>query len=149
MPKKCPRAENVTEKSHNFKCASDPAVMMVARMIVAGMDKKYELHPNYRVYVRQSGVTEAEDLIHSQVSMKDGGDLIQTPMALGGIGLCGGRSKDGRRFEFIEFTPDNKDCLRMNMTLQEARDIVSGRKKTIKFTRCTEAWFKRQKKMRT
>ena len=134
----CPRARcgNVTREME-FLVSRDPAVMAVVQMIVAGIDRRYELHPRYQEYVEQDGVARAQELIRNAVEMRGACDIIQTTITLGGLGLFGGLSDDGTEFIFYEWTAPSPRFM-VIMTHQEARDIVSGKQKRVNFVPCTE-----------
>lgn len=117
-----------------FLVAKDPAVMAIARMVVAGVDKRHDLHPCYDVYVKSYGKEKAHELIETAVAIPGACDIIQTDMCFGGIGLFGGLSKNSSRFTFHEWSGAEAGRLSVSMTRQEARDIVFGKKKTIVFT---------------
>lgn len=131
----CPRAQHEGKTPATFEISKDPAVQEVAKMIVAGVDKKYYLHPRYTYYIQHRGEEEAQRLIEFPVHAPGAMDLIQTDMVLGGIGLFGGLSKDGLRFVFYEWSGGGPEYgqLMVSITIDEARDIVEGRKKEITF----------------
>ena len=129
-----PRAKvKKLEKRHDFRVSKDPAVKAIARMIVAGVDKKFGLYPNYRSFVKAWGKEKAHELIESAIKIRGACDVMQTDMNYGGLGLFGGLSEDGSKFIFYEWVSQDKGQLFTSMTLQEARDIVSGKKKLITF----------------
>lgn len=130
-----PRAKGnrVYTKPVTFLVAKDPAVMAIARMVVAGVDKKHDLHPHYDAIVKDCGKEKAHELIESAVAIPGACDVIQTDMCYGGIGLFGGLSKNSSRFTFYEWSGAEAGQLFVSMTKQEARDIVSGKKKTVVF----------------
>ncbi len=118
-----------------FRVAKDPAVIAIARIVVAGLDKKHSIHPNYRDLVEGYGREEAHKIIEETVDAPGACDNIQTDMSHGGIGLFGGLTEDRSRFVFYEWTnpSDREGQLSVSMTGQEARDIVSGKKKIVRF----------------
>lgn len=131
-----PRAKGnrVWTKPVVFRVAKDPAVVAIAKMVVAGVDKKHDLHPDYCALLEQYGRGKAHELIERAVVVRGSCDGIQTDMGYGGIGLFGGLSKNGSRFTFYEWSGDNsRGQLSVSMTKKEARDIVSGKKRTIVF----------------
>lgn len=136
----CPRARRNFKASARFVAAKDPAVMAVARMIVAGIDREYHLHPQYENYVRSMGEKKAQEHVCEVVTFPGACDIIQTDMTFGGIGLFGGLTENGQEFIFYEWTTP---CprLRIHMTHQEARDIVSGKQKIVTFKYCTKRHF--------
>lgn len=121
-------------KPVTFLVAKDPAVTAIARMVVAGVDKKHDLHPHHDALVKAYGKEKAHELIEGEVDIPGACDVIQTDMCYGGIGLFGGLSKNSSRFTFYEWSGAEAGQLSVSMTKQEARDIVSGKKKTIVFT---------------
>lgn len=121
------------KKPVTVQVAKDPAVIAVARKVVAGVDKKYHLDSSYRSMVKQCGMEKARELIEGAVSRPGACDVIQTDMGYGGIGLFGGLSKNQKHFKFYEWLGDEYGQLSVSMTAQDARDIVSGRKKKITF----------------
>lgn len=141
--KLCPRARTVTKKPRRFAIRFDPAVQNIAKRVVAGIDQKYDLHPAYSAYVKSCGKEEAERLIKTATEIEGACDVIQTEMDEGGVGLFGGLSEDGKEFIFYEWSTV---ALRVHMTHQEARDIVSGKKKYVTFFPCTEEHFQARKK---
>lgn len=120
-------------KPVTFLVAKDPAVAAIARMVVAGVDKKHDLHPHYEALVKGYGKEKAHELIEGAVAIPGACDVIQTDMCYGGIGLFGGLSKNSSRFTFYEWSGAEAGQLSVSMTRQEARDIVSGKKKTVVF----------------
>lgn len=121
-------------KPRTIRVEDDPALMAIARMVVAGIDKRYRLHPCYRKSVKSSGCKEARELIEGAVAIPGACDVIQTDMGYGGIGLYGGLAENSARFKFYEWVSgDEIGRLTVSFTRQEARDIVSGKKKTIRF----------------
>ena len=46
-----------------FLVAKDPAVMAIARMVIAGLDKKYHIHPDYRALLKIYGKEKTRELI--------------------------------------------------------------------------------------
>ena len=117
-----------------FLVAKDPAVMAIARMVIAGLDKKYHIHPDYRALLKIYGKEKTRELIEGAVAIPGACDIIQTNMCYGGIGLFGGLAKNSSRFTFYEWTDGSFWLLSVSMTRQEARDIVSGKKRTIVFS---------------
>jgi hypothetical protein len=111
----------------------DPAVIAVAKMVVAGLDRRHALHPHYKALVRQHGKERAHKLIEDAVAAPGACDVIQTDMCYGGIGLFGGLSNNSSRFTFCEWSEAEVGQLSVSMTRQEARDIVSGKKKKVVF----------------
>lgn len=142
--KLCPRARHTGEVSRNFLVATDPAIIAVARMVVAGADKKHSLHPKYYAMVETYGEKSTHELIESAV--KPGGvDIIQTSMDFGGCGFFGALSLDGRKFIFYEWTTP-RPRFRVCMTRKQARDIVSGKQKSFKCINCTKKHFAKRKR---
>jgi|SRR3989338_3165213 len=141
MSKKyCPRARYNGKTTARFMVAKDPAVRAVAHMVVAGIDRKYSLHPRYKSYLKEYGKENAQELIRAAVEIPGACDIIQTDMCLGGIGLFGGLSEDEKEFIFYEWTSPSP-MLRIHITHQEARDVVSGKQKFVKFVPCTKEHF--------
>lgn len=143
----CPRLRYIGKSAHRFRIATDPDVQKLAHMVVAGIDRKYELHPCYEAFVESYGKENAEHLIRHAVEMPGACDVIQTHeifenrMGIEGFALFGGLSKDEKGFIFYEWGwVDRGPRPRMwiSMTHQEARAIVSGKKKTIKFQPVTQ-----------
>lgn len=120
-------------KPVTFLVAKDPAVMAIAKMVVAGVDKKHNLDPHYDALVKGYGKEKAHELIEGAVAIPGACDVIQTDMCYSGIGLFGGLSKNSSRFTFYEWSGAEAGQLSVSMTRQEARDIVSGKKKTVVF----------------
>lgn len=120
-------------KPVTFLVKKDPAVMEIARMVVAGVDKKHNLHPYYNALMKDYGKEKAHELIEGAVAIPGACDVIQTDMCYGGIGLFGGLTKNSSRFTFYEWSGAEVGQLSVSMTRQEARDIVSGKKKTVVF----------------
>lgn len=120
-------------KPVTFLVAKDPAVIAIAKMVVAGVDKKHDLHPHYHALVNGYGEEKAHELIESAVAIPGACDVIQTDMCYGGIGLFGGLSKNSSRFTFYEWSGAEAGQLSVSMTRQEARDIVAGKKKKVVF----------------
>ncbi|MBI4142411.1 hypothetical protein HY480_00885 [Candidatus Uhrbacteria bacterium] len=144
----CPRARHKdTTKPARFLVAEDPAVQEIARMVVAGIDRRYDLHPRYEARVQSQGKEAAEADIRDCVEIAGACDLIQTEMDVGGIGLFGGLSDDGTEFIFYEWTSPSP-VFRLHMTHQDARDIVSGAKRFVKFLPCTKEHFDARNKAR-
>lgn len=121
------------KKPVTFKISDDAAVMAIARMVVAGVDKQYQLFPYYREYVESYGVSKAEELIAQAVSIPGACDIIQVDPAYAGIGLFGGLAEDSKKFVFHEWSGGTLGQLDISLTPQEARDIVSGKKEYITF----------------
>jgi len=112
---------------------NDRAVQQIARMVVAGVDKKYDMHPNYKVLLN-AGEKEAHRYIEDIVSIEGAVDVMQTEMVVdGNAGLFGGLSKDGRYFEFHEWMPYAGNQMSVIMNPEEARQIVKGEKTEILF----------------
>ena len=149
----CPRGYYKGKLARRFLVARDPDVQEVAHMIVAGVDRKYKLHPCYEAYVEDLGKEKAEELIRGAVEIPGACDVIQDHevfqkrLGLDSYGLYGGLSEDEKEFIFYEWEPPYPR-LRMwvSMTTQDARDIVSGKKKFIHFQPCTEAHFAARKR---
>ena len=146
----CPRLRYAGKSARRFLVASDPDVQEIAYMVVAGIDRKYELHPCYEAYVESWSKEKAEDLIRGAVEIPGACDVIQTHevfekrMGVEGFGIFGGLSEDEREFIFYEWGWDGRGPrprMWVSMTHQEARDIVSGKKKFIQFRPCTKAHF--------
>ena len=131
----CPRAKLVrpVTKPIRILVATDAAVMAVARMIVAGVDKKYCIHPEYHKILRVYGKSKAQELIEHAVTIPGACDIMQTDPRYAGLGLFGGLSKDKKQFVFYEWTETFYGKLRLTMTVEEARNIVSGEKKSVIF----------------
>ena len=138
----CPRLRYTGKSAHRFLIATDPAVQELAHMVVAGIDRKYELHPCYEAWVKIWGKEKAEGLIRHAVEIPGACDVIQTHeifenrMGIEGFPLFGGLSKDEKEFIFYEWGWSGRGPrprMLVSMTHQEAREIVSGKKKTIKF----------------
>lgn len=142
--KLCPRARYSGNKSRFFRVSLDPALLYIAKMIVAGADKKHSLHPEYRVFLKNYGEQEAKEYIEGCVT-PGGGSVLQTSMGLGGCGLFGAKISEGTRFVFYEWTSPSPR-FRVCLTTQDARDILSGRKKTVRFIFCTKKYFARRKR---
>lgn len=135
----CPRARasGTIEKPMEFIVADDPALMMIARMVVAGVDQRFEIHPFYERRVKEYGRVQTEELIRSVVAIEGACDVIQTDMCIGGVGLFGGLSEDGTEFVFYDWcTPT--PWFRVHLTAQDARDIVSGKKTSVEFLFCDD-----------
>ena len=131
--KLCPRADlDWVDGPVCFYVDQDPAIQAVAGMVVAGVDKRYKLHPLYNEYSSSLGRRNARKLIESQVSIPGATDLIQTDMELGGMGLFGGLELDGKKFTFYEWGGEEGQ-LYTHITIEEARAIVEGRQKGIAF----------------
>lgn len=131
---RCPRALYEGDEAEvTFDITNDPAVQEIARRVVAGIDRKYSLDPDYGIMVEGYGEKRAQKLIEDMVSIPGACDLIQTEMSLGGIGLFGGLSEDSSHFVFHEWLDGNDGQLMTKITPQEAREIVSGKKKSLKF----------------
>lgn len=114
---------------------NDAAVQLIARMVVAGVDRKHSLHPHYEVYVRSYGEMEAKKLIEDKVEIEGACDLLQTEINIEGLpGLFGGLSIDGDKFTLYEWMPSEEKQMSVSMTIQEARAIVQGEKIDILFT---------------
>ncbi len=143
--KLCSRARHNGKTAARFLAKKDPAVWAIAHMVVAGIDRKYSLHPHYKACVKAFGKEEAQALIRCKVEIPGACDVIQTDMRLGGLGLYGRLSEDEKEFIFYEWTSPSPR-LRVHMTHQEARDIVSGKQKFIKFVPCTRAHFAARKR---
>ena len=133
----CPRARYHGGAARRFLVAEDLAVVEIAKMVVAGIDRRYSIHPQYKSRVMADGQERAQKLIRSAVEMRGACDLIQNSMSFGAFGLFGGLSDDGTEFIFYEWT-DPSPRFMVIMTHQEARDIVSGKQKRVNFVPCTE-----------
>lgn len=137
----CPRARNEFKgNSVYFKVSDDPAVLEIARIVVAGVYGPLTLHPRYEAWVGTWGKKRAEELIRNAVLIPGASDVIQTDMTLGGIGLFGGLSEEGfrrgkSRFIFYEWLSPEDGQLVTTITARQARDIVEGKRKRIKFSR--------------
>lgn len=135
MPNTCPRAEYIGKDDLVVDAATDPALQYVARCIVAGIDGQFELHPAYESMVEQYGKSKAEHIIGQAVQIPAGIDVIQTEMDYGGVGLFGGLSKDGSRFDFFEWLDSGfAGQMHASITGQDARDIVAGNPLSVVFT---------------
>ena len=143
--KLCSRAWHNGKTAARFLAAKDPAVWAIARMVVAGIDRKYSIHPRYKAYVKVYGKKKAQELIRGAVDIPGACDVIQVDMCLGGVGLFGGLSEDGKEFIFYEWTSPSP-TLRVHMTHQQARDVVSGKQKVVEFVPCTKAHFAARKR---
>jgi len=99
-----------------FLVAKDPAVMAIARMVIAGLDKKYHIHPDYRALLKIYGKEKTRELIEGAVAIPGTCDIIQTNMCYGGIGLFGGLAKNSSRFTFYEWTDGSFGLLSVSMT---------------------------------
>lgn len=142
MKRFCPRARYVGKSSRRFLVSKDPAIKQIARRVVAGVDHKYDLDPGYRHLVKSWGKEVARGIIRMGVEIRGACDVIQTnSMNNGGIGLFGGLSEDGKKFIFYEWTTPSPR-LRMEITAQDARDILSGKKRFVQFLVCNAAHFK-------
>ena len=120
-------------KPITFLVTKDPAVMAIAKMVVSGVDKKHDLHPHYDALVKAYGKEKAHELIEGAVAIPGACAVIQTDICYGGIGLFGGLTKNSSRFTFYEWSGAEAGQLSVSMTRQEARDIVSGKKKKVVF----------------
>lgn len=134
----CPRAlicpEN-DEEEIPIMVASDPALQEVARMVVAGVDRTHELHPRWEEFVEAYGGEErARRHIEDVTQIPGATDVIQTEMDCGGIGLFGGLSQDGDAFVFHEWVGPDDGQMMTRITIQDAREIVGGRKQTVVFS---------------
>lgn len=138
----CPRAETEPDKPTFFDAETDPAVQEVARKIVAGFDGRYELDAaHYKELTEEYGESEAQRSFYETVRIPGTIAIIQTEMDLGGYGLFGGLSEDASRFNFYEWGAgyghgegdEINPGWMTSLTIQEARDIVSGKLKKVKF----------------
>lgn len=127
------RGAGVLSTGVSFNVSEDPAVQEIAKRVVAGVDRRFDLHPDYKQYVKDYGVEKAQQLIVGQVSSPGAVDLIQTDMDVGGLGLFGGLSEDGSKFVFHEWLSGTDGQMFTTMTGDEARAIVNGEQKVIKF----------------
>lgn len=149
MQKDCPRAK-CAEGTRKLvvKAATDPAVMLLARRIVAGVDRRYELDPSYKSSVRSEGKEATQEYIRGVVDAQGACDVLQTDPELGGIGLFGGLHFNRRKFVFYEWIDPKQGQMRVSITRQEARDIVSGKKRTVIFRFCSYRYHRRLKKVK-
>ena len=85
--------------------------------------KKLEKRHDFRV-----SKDPAVKAIARMIKIRGACDVMQTDMNYGGLGLFGSLSEDGSKFIFYEWVSQDKGQLFTSMTLQEARDIVSGKK---------------------
>ncbi len=115
-----------------FDISNDQAVQQVALMVVAGVDKRYSLHPRYRTYLGpENDEKKARRLIEEEVSLEDN---MQTEKELqGGPGLYGGLTKKGDNFIFYESMSPQEGQMKVFMPANEARAIVKGIQKKIVF----------------
>ena len=143
----CPRGNYRGSSVHWFSVKKDPDVREVAHMVAAGIDRNYTLHPCYEAYVEVWGKERAEEIIRGAVEILGACDLIQTHevfaglMGIQGFALFGGLSEDGKEFIFYEWGWDGRGPrprMWVSITPQDARDIVSGRKKRVLFHPLTE-----------
>ena len=139
--KLCPRAKyNGKNVATRFLVSKDPAIMAIARMVVAGIDHKYSIHPHYRDFIKDYGRERAQTLIRECVEIPGACDVIQTDILYGGLGLFGGLAENEKEFIFYDWScPSPK--FRVHMTPEQARDIVYGKQKFVKFIPCTKAHF--------
>ena len=147
MSKDCPRAK-CAEGTRRLvvRVATDPAVLLLARKVVAGIDRKYELYPGYKSSVKIEGEEATKEHIRGCVDSAGACDVLQTDMTLGGVGLFGGLHFNRRKFVFYEWLGPKDGQMRVSMTRQEARNIVSGKKRTVIFRYCSNRYHKRLKK---
>lgn len=137
----CPRAQyDFDGPSAYFKVSGDPAVLEIARRVVAGVYGPLTLHPRYEAYIEAWGEKRAAEMIRNVVTMPDACDVIQTDMELGGMGLFGSLTKEGyrkgrSRFDFYEWLGVEEGQLFTSMTARQARDIVEGKRTRIKFSK--------------
>lgn len=147
--KDCPRAKWWPRKASKkaFLVQDDPAAMEVAKMVVAGVDKKHSLHPMYSEWCEEYGEINAKSLIEEIVDWNHRGacDCVQTKMDLGGSGLFGGRSEDGKRFIFYEWISP-PDQLFLSLTVKRAREMVSGQRGAVVFHKATRRHHARRKR---
>ena len=138
----CPRAQYTGHGPLTVVARTDPALWDIVHRIVAGVDRRYDLHPKYEAIVRDYGEPEAQELIRDAVETRGACDIIQTKMSLGGegMGLFGGLAENGQEFIFYEWT-STSPRLRIHITHQEARDIINGTKKEVRFWGCTKEHF--------
>lgn len=61
--KPCSRARHNGKTAARFLAVKDPAVWAIARMVVAGIDRKYSIHPRYKSYVKAYGKEKTQELI--------------------------------------------------------------------------------------
>lgn len=151
--KLCPRGCYKGKLARRFLVARDPDVQEIAHMVVAGVDRKYEIHPCYEAYIEAYGKDRAAELIRGAVEIPGACDVIQDhevfqkKLGLDSHGLFGGLSEDEKEFIFYEWsTPYPRPRMWVSMTAQDARDIVSGKKRFIQFQPCTEAHFAARKR---
>lgn len=129
-----PRMEHDGKSPKLLDITNDKAVQLIAKMVVAGVDKQYSEHPIYQAYIERLGRLEAESLIDRQVNNRGANDMVQTwKIVDGAAGLYGGLSKDGRYFEFHEWMPHAGNQMSVIMNPEEARQIVKGEKTEILF----------------
>src|SRR5438132_342339 len=78
-----PRAERnrAYTKPVTFLVAKDPAVTAIAKMVVAGVDKKHNLHPHYDAIVKDYGKEKAHELIEGVVANAGACDVIRPTCA--------------------------------------------------------------------
>lgn len=155
--KLCPRARFRGKSTHRFLVAKDPDIQEVAHMIVAGVDKKYNLHPLYKELVKELGKKQAQEIIRNAVNIPGACDVIQSheifqkKLGLESEGLYGGLSENEKRFIFYEWatiypTKNPRPIMWVSITAQDARDIVSGRKKFVCFRPCTKRHFEARRR---